>query len=140
MVRMYPVSDSFSAPVRPKIVLVEDDAAVRRSLQLVLQARGFDVKAFAEPERLLRDGAIGDAGCLIADFQLKQNCSGLDLLSALRNRPWTGPAILITAYPSAALAEEATERGFAAVLSKPFRDSELADMVARLVSDGSKLH
>ena len=138
MVRMYPVSDAFPSPVRPKVLLVEDDAAVRRSLQLVLQARGFDVKAFADPELLLHDGAIEGAGCLIADFRLQQNCSGLDLLSALRHRCWTGPAILITAYPSAALVEEASERGFAAVLSKPFRDRELADTVARLLSESSK--
>ena len=141
MALMYPMSDAFSSPVRPKILLVEDDMAVRRSLQLVLQARGFDVRAFADPELLLRDGATEDAGCLIADFRLQQNCSGLDLLSALRNRSWTGPAILITAYPSPALAEEARERGFAAVLSKPFRDRELADTVARLLlRDGSKAH
>jgi FixJ family two-component response regulator len=98
------------------------------------------VRAFADPELLLCDGATKDAGCLIADFRLQQNCSGLDLLSALRRRSWSGPAILITAYPSAALAEEAKERGFAAVLSKPFRDRELADTVTRLLSDGSKPH
>lgn len=133
MARMYPISDAFSSPVRPKILLVEDDTAVRRSLQLVLQARGFDVRAFADPGLLLRDGAPVDAGCLIADFRLQQTCSGLDLLSALRNNSWTGPAILITAFPSVELTEEATQRGFAAVLSKPFREREIADTVAQLI-------
>lgn len=133
MARMYPTFDAFPSPLRPKVLLVEDDTAVRRSLQLVLQARGFDVKAFADPEFLLHDAAIDDAACLVADFRLQRGCSGLDLLSALRHKTWVGPAILITAYPSAALTEEATQRGFAAVLSKPFRERELADTVAQLI-------
>lgn len=127
------ISGTSTPSGRPAVVLVEDDTAVRRSLQLVLQARGFDVKAFPDPEMLLRDGAIDGATCLIADYRLQQNCTGLDLLSALRHRSWSAPAILITAYPSASLSEEAIRRGFSAVLSKPFRDRELADTVAKLI-------
>ena len=130
---MYSAHAAPSSPGPPKVLLVEDDTAVRRSLQLVLQARGFDVKAFADPKLLLRDGAADGAACLVADYQLQQTCNGLDLLSALRRNAWTGPAILITAYPSAALTEEAVLRGYATVLAKPFRDRELADTVARLV-------
>jgi FixJ family two-component response regulator len=130
---MYSAYAAPSSPGPPKVLLVEDDTAVRRSLQLVLQARGFDVKAFADPELLLRDGAADSAACLVADYQLQPSCNGLELLSALRRNAWTGPAILITAYPSAALTQEAALHGYATVLAKPFRDRELADTVARLV-------
>lgn len=118
------------------MLLVEDDTAVRRSLQLVLQARGFDVQAFADPELLLRAGGMGEAACLVADYRLQQSRNGLELLTELRRNSWRGPAILITAFPSAALAEEAAQRGFSAVLAKPFRERELADTVARLVGGG----
>lgn len=130
---MYPSSEILSSPARPKVLLVEDDTAVRRSLQLVLQARGFEVKAFAGPEPLLRDHATGDAACLVADYRLQQGRTGLDVLKELRQRRWAGPAVLITAYPSDTLRDEADQCGFAGVLAKPFRDRELADTVTRLI-------
>ena len=130
---MYPSSEILSSPARPKVLLVEDDTAVRRSLQLVLQARGFEVKAFASPELLLRDGATDDAACLVTDYRLSQDRTGVDLLRQLRRNNWAGPAVLITAYPSESLNAEAAQCGFAAVLAKPFRDRELADRVAQLV-------
>lgn len=139
MARMYSTFDAASSQNRPKVLLVEDDTAVRRSLQFVLQARGFDVKAFADPEPLLRDGATDGAACLVSDYRLQRNCTGLDLLSALRVKCWTGPAVLITAFPSAALTEQARQRGFAAVLSKPFREHELADTVAKLIEGEQSL-
>ncbi|MBS0502456.1 MAG: response regulator [Proteobacteria bacterium] len=121
---------------RPKVLLVEDDTAVRRSLLLVLQARGFDVKAYADPVSLLREGATKGAACLIADYLLQRNCDGLDLLGTLRKNRWAGPAILITAHSSAALSEKAFQCGFAAVLAKPFRERELAETVIRLIGRG----
>src|SRR3546814_15865794 len=56
-------SERITSPTgeRPRLLLLEDDAGVRRSLQLLLRARGFDVRAYAAGAALLADPAACDA-------------------------------------------------------------------------------
>jgi FixJ family two-component response regulator len=117
---------------RPRVVLVEDDAAVRRSLQLLLQGRGYDVRAYASGVALLVDPAAGDAACFIADYRLAE-LDGIEILSELRRRKWHGPAVLITAFVSPDLTERAKAAGFDADIAKPFLDHFLVDEIGRLV-------
>ena len=124
-----------SQPPRPRILLVEDDSAVRRSLQLLLQARGYDVRAHASGITMLEDPAWLEAACMVADYRL-EGPDGFEILSRLRAKGWAGPAVLITAYPSADLAQRAQAGGFSQVIEKPFREGVVADTVARL----TKLH
>ncbi|PZU57983.1 MAG: response regulator [Sphingobium sp.] len=114
--------------IRPRIVLVEDDAGVRRSLQLVLQARGLDVRSYATAAAVLGDPAALDAACLVTDYALGET-TGTTLAQTLRARGWHGPAILITAFPSPALTAEASAAGIARVLEKPFQEHALIDAV-----------
>lgn len=120
-----------SPPSRPRILLVEDDSAVRRSLQLLLQARGWDVRAHASGATMLEDPAWRQAACMVADYQLA-GLDGFEVLARLRAKGWAGPAVLITAYPSAELTDRAAAGGFAQVIEKPFREGAVADAVARL--------
>lgn len=124
------------APERLRLLLVEDDAGVRRSLQLLFRARGFDVRAYAAGAALLADPLAESAGCFVADYSM-HDLDGLEVLSRLRARGWSGPAVLITAYPSDDLKARALAEGFSEVLEKPFREHVLGDTVARLVgADG----
>ncbi|MET1754528.1 response regulator [Novosphingobium sp. RD2P27] len=127
------VSDKLSgaAPKRPRLLLVEDDAGVRRSLQLLLQAKGFDVRAYATGAALLADPSSINARCIVADYSM-DNIDGLEVLSRLRTRGWVGPAVLITAYSSPTLQERACAEGFNVVLEKPFRDHTLVETINRL--------
>lgn len=120
-----------AVPPRPRILLIEDDSAVRRSLQLLLQARGYDVRAHANGTTMLADPACAAAACMVADYQL-DGLDGVEILSRLRARGWAGPALLITAHPSSELAGRAAASGFAQVIEKPFREGAVADAVARL--------
>ena len=119
--------------VRPMILLMEDDPAVRRSLQLLLRARGFDVRAHAAGAPLLADDNVGRAACLIADYRV-DDIDGIDLLVRLRARHWAAPAILITGYSSDLLRGRATAAGYAIVLDKPIRDHALVEAVDRLTA------
>jgi len=120
---------------RPRLALVEDDAGVRRSLQLLFRAWGFDVRAYAAGAALLADPAARDACCLVADYKLTET-DGIELLSRLRGSGWSGPAVLNTAFPSADLAERALAHGYNQVVEKPFRERALGDVVARLTGAG----
>lgn len=120
---------------RPRLLLVEDDAGVRRSLQLLFRARGFDVRAYATGSALLADPQSRDARCFVADYRLEE-IDGIEVLSRLRDSGWSGPAVLITAFPSADLSAHALAHGFSQVLEKPFREHALGDAVARLTGGG----
>ena len=123
---------------RPRLLLVEDDAGVRRSLQLLFRARGFDVRAYAAGAALLADPTVCNACCFIADYRLDET-DGIDVLCRLRESGWSGPAVLITAFPSADLTERALAHGFSQVLEKPFREHVLGEAVARLTGGGEAI-
>ncbi len=127
--------ENIATPVRerPRLLLVEDDAGVRRSLQLLLRARGFDVRAYSAGTALLADPLSADAGCFVADYSM-EDLDGVEVLARLRSRGWNGPAILITAFPSPDLKERAFAEGFNEVLEKPFREHVLGDTIVRLVN------
>jgi FixJ family two-component response regulator len=112
------------AAERPILILVEDDDGVRRSLQLLLFGRGFEVRSFASAAAALADPAALDAHYLVADYRLPES-DGVTLLAAMRERGWTGRAVLITAYPSDALQDAAHVVGFNAVIEKPLRQQDL---------------
>lgn len=122
---------SGSAKARPRLLLVEDDAGVRRSLQLLLQAKGFDVRAYATGAALLADPSVDGASLFVADYSM-DDLDGIEVLSRLRTRGWAGPAVLITAYPSPTLDARARAKGFDVVLEKPFRDHVLVETVTKL--------
>lgn len=120
---------------RPLVLLAEDDAAVRRSLQLALQAQGFAVRAHASGSTLLADASVDSAICLIADYRM-DGLDGTQLLAHLKSGGWRGPAILITAHASNRLHREAAASGYDVVIDKPFRMATLLDAVVRLTASG----
>lgn len=105
---------------------------MRRSLQLVLRARGFDVRAYGSSKAILADEAARDAAALIADFRLRDG-DGIEVLETLRERDWRGPALLVTRFPNPDLDARAGRAGFSRVLQKPLVEGALADTVERLL-------
>src|SRR3954466_4862503 len=77
-------------PRRGKIVIVEDDARVRRSLQLLLTGQGFEVRAYPSARGLGSDPEAPKSDCLVADL-IMPDSDGLALLRQLRHAGWTGP-------------------------------------------------
>jgi FixJ family two-component response regulator len=116
---------------RPRVLLVEDDPGVRRSLQLLLRGRGFEVRAYASGLALLADPTALSAVCLVADY-LMPDVNGIKVLVALRGLGWSGEALLITAYPTPELAARALKAGFSRVLEKPLIDAALVEIIAGL--------
>lgn len=126
--------EPFRTPAREnRLLLVEDDPAVRRSIQLLLRGQGYDVRAYASSLDLLADPLALTALALIADFRMP-DIDGLLVLDRLRARGWTGSALLITGFPGDDLSARARAAGFDRVIEKPFVDAAFLDAVARLVS------
>jgi FixJ family two-component response regulator len=115
-----------------KVVLVDDDAAVRNSLGLIFTGRGYVVDLYAGGEAVLRANLADNARtCLIADY-LMPDIDGLTLLGRLRMQGWSGPAVLISGHFDATLEQRALAAGYSEVFEKPLSHERLLDGVARL--------
>jgi two-component system, LuxR family, response regulator FixJ len=109
------------------ICIVDDDEAVRDSLEAVLEAEGFDVAAFASARDFLDDGLAG-AGCLVTDLRMP-DMNGLELLAALAGRAQAPPVIMITGHGDVPMAVRAMKLGAVDFIEKPF-DTQV--LVARV--------
>lgn len=118
-----------AAEKRPKLLLVEDDDALRRALQLILYNQGFEVRAYRSAAQALADRSAAEANVLIADYRLPDS-DGIALLGALRSRGWSGRAVLITGFPSPSVTASANSVGYAAILEKPVPHHRLLAAIA----------
>lgn len=114
----------------PRLLLVEDDDAVRRGLQLLLTGQGYQVHAFSRATLALADPSAIAASHLVIDYVLPEG-DGIEALHVLQSHGWKGCAVLVTAFYSRQLCDTALAAGFAAVLPKPFREMELLEALAR---------
>jgi FixJ family two-component response regulator len=108
----------------PQVIVVDDDQAVRRSLQLLLRGHGYRVKAYADAGAVANDPDAAEAALLVTDYRLS-NEDGFDVLRGMRERGWHGSALLITGYNTPALTTDASAAGFESVLDKPIRPNLL---------------
>ena len=118
--------------VRPQVLIVEDDTPVRRSLQLLLAAQGYAVRAYASAALALADPNAHRSDCLIADLVM-DDIDGLGLLASLREKGWNGAAILISGHLNMERTKQAQDGGFETILEKPFADGLLIEAVAKAV-------
>lgn len=115
---------------RFKVVVTDDEASIRRSLQLLLHANGYEAQSYTSASALLADRDALSADCLIADYNMP-DIDGLCLLQALQKTGWHGDAILITAYCSEELTRRAKACGYAEVVAKPFIRRPILDALQR---------
>jgi CheY-like chemotaxis protein len=114
------------------ILLVEDDDAVRRSLQLLLRSRGYEVRAHASGLGLAQDLGARGCDCLIADLMMPQ-VDAIQLLAELRAAGWNGKSVLISGHLDTRWENRAREGGYDLVLPKPLSDSVLVRTIEALL-------
>ncbi|MEA1015538.1 response regulator [Sphingosinicella sp. LY1275] len=120
-----------TASDRPRILIVDDDAALRSALTFSLELEGFAVEAFESGEALVARGLVPDPGCLVLDYHLP-GMDGLALLALLRARGVALPALIITSLPTRSLAARAAAAG-AAIIEKPLLCDALAAAIRAAV-------
>ena len=106
------------------VYIVDDDAAIRDSVSLMLGLAGYRTASFADAEAFERAWRPDWAGCVLADLRMPGK-SGLDLLQAFRQRGVALPFVIMTAHgdvPSARAAFLAEAVDF---LEKPFGEAQL---------------
>jgi two-component system response regulator FixJ len=104
--------------------IIDDDRAIRDSLGLLLQTEGYVVRTYESARIFLSDVTESERGCVVTDVRMPE-ITGLDLLSAMRERHIFMPIILITAHADVPLAVQAMKMGAIDLIEKPFDDEAL---------------
>ncbi|HWP35678.1 MAG TPA: sigma-54 dependent transcriptional regulator, partial [Thermodesulfobacteriota bacterium] len=120
---------------RKRILIVDDDPAVRQVLALALEDEGWATEVVGSGEAALARLAAGPVDLVILDERMP-GLRGRDVLRELRRRHLEVPVLFLTAYAERELLRDLLELGVGAFCEKPFHLGELVDKVARLVADG----
>jgi two-component system response regulator FixJ len=104
---------------RTLIHVIDDDDAVRDSLEALLLAEGYDVQGFASAEAFLADGDPSSAACCLLDVRMPGK-DGLTLLAELDDQPMSTPVIVMTGHGDVPMAVKAMKLGAVDFIEKPF--------------------
>lgn len=110
--------------MKPNICIIEDDAAVRESLRLMLELHGYGVEEFEDGALFLARERFDDVLCIILDLNLPGE-NGLQILSRLRAQAIATPTFIVTGRADAAVRKEAMRLEALALFEKPLPAREL---------------
>ena len=118
------------------IAVVEDDTSLRRAVERLLRASGFEAYTFASAEEFLKSAVPESHACLILDIHLP-GMSGFELLDHLTASALPPPAIFITAEDEDSLRKQASLIPNSVYLHKPFAGAVLLAAVLSLFNRSS---
>jgi FixJ family two-component response regulator len=134
--KAYPAANP---PSRSVVIIVDDDAAVRDSLDSLFRSVGLETRLFGSPAQLLASALPDGPGCIVLDVRLP-GVSGLDLQGQLKRQGIDFPIIFMTGHGDIPMSVRAMKAGAVDFLSKPFRDQDMLDAVsAALDRDAHRL-
>jgi two-component system C4-dicarboxylate transport response regulator DctD len=113
-----------------KVLLIEDDDAVRIGSEQALRLAGFDVESFASSERALAGIERGMPAVVVSDVKLP-GMDGLGLLRRIAETEKALPVILVTGHGDITMAVEAMRDGAYDFIEKPFASERLVEVVGR---------
>ncbi len=119
------------------VAIVDDEASIRDSLQMLLRAAGYVTRVFSTAEALLRE-ALPSFVCVLVDLRLP-DMNGLELQAELGRRAPAPPVIVITAHGDVSSARAALLAGAVDFLEKPIDNDELLTAVRAAVAGSYRL-
>jgi two-component system nitrogen regulation response regulator NtrX len=111
---------SEGAAYRASVLVVDDEASIRESLRMILEYEGYRVDEAASGSEALTKIAVRRPSALLLDIKMPQ-MDGLALLSAVRERGYSMPVLMISGHGNVASAVEATRLGAYDFLEKPLQ-------------------
>jgi FixJ family two-component response regulator len=110
------------------VIVIDDDAGVRVSIQGLLKSVGLRSESFDTPQEFLRSKRADGPSCLVLDVRLR-GVSGLDFQRQLADAGLQIPIIFITGHGDIPMTVKAMKSGAVEFLTKPFRDQDLLDAI-----------
>ena len=119
-------------PKRGTVYVVDDDEAVRDSVQWLLEGQDFRVRSFESAEVFLARYDPREVACLIVDIRM-DGMSGLELQDRLIERNSPLPIAFITGHGDVPLAVDTMKKGALDFIQKPFKEEHLVPLVERML-------
>jgi FixJ family two-component response regulator len=119
-------------PKKGTVYVVDDDEAVRDSLQWLLEGKDYRVRCFDSAESFLSRYDPREVACLIVDIRMG-GMTGLELQDRLLERKSPLPIVFITGHGDVPMAVNTMKKGAMDFIQKPFKEDELVSLVERML-------
>ena len=121
--------------IQQTVYVVEDDEAVRDSLELLLKSDGKPVQTFESATDFLKDYSDKMAGCIVLDIRMP-GMDGMELQKKLNDKHSILPIIFVTGHGDVPMAVDAMKEGAVDFIQKPYREEALLEKIeAALAQD-----
>ncbi|MBB5049612.1 two-component system response regulator FixJ [Rhodopseudomonas rhenobacensis] len=115
-------------PPRGNVYVIDDDPAMRDSLEFLLDSVDFQVVLFESAVAFLDALSTLEFGCVVSDVRMP-GIDGMDLLKRLKTNGNPLPVVIMTGHGDVPLAVEAMKLGAVDFIEKPFEDDRLIGMI-----------
>jgi len=117
-----------------KVLVVDDDPQVCKTVGMILQEHGYHVQSYSQPRQALQ--AVRKAPFDIALIDIKMpDLDGLELVEKVKGEDPRVASIVMTAYPDVQTAAETMRLGARDYITKPFREDQLLGSVERIAQE-----
>ncbi len=121
-------------PKKGTVYVVDDDEAVRDSLQWLLEGKDYRVRCYDSAESFISRYDPREVACLIADIRMG-GMTGLELQDRLIERKSPLPIVFITGHGDVPMAVNTMKKGAMDFIQKPFKEEELLGLVERMLDE-----
>ena len=119
-------------PKKGTVFVVDDDEAVRDSLQWLLEGQDYRVRSFDSAESFLSRYDVREVACLIVDIRMG-GMTGIELQYRLKEQSSPLPIVFITGHGDVPMAVDTMKRGAMDFIQKPFKEEQLLSLVERML-------
>jgi two-component system response regulator FixJ len=115
------------------VLIVDDDAAVRDSMRMLLKTVGINAQTFGSGDDFIAAYDPNWDGCILLDIRMP-GTSGMEVQNKLLELGCELPVIFVTGHGDIPMAVDAMHKGAFDFLQKPFRDQELLDRITEALA------
>ena len=119
-------------PKKGTVYVVDDDEAVRDSIQWLLEGKEYRVRCFESAESFLSRYDAREVACLIVDVRMG-GMTGMELQSRLIEAHSPLPIVFITGHGDVPMAVDSMKNGAMDFIQKPFKEDQLVSLVERML-------
>ena len=120
--------------IQQTVYVVEDDEAVRDSLELLLKSDGKPVKTYESATAFLKDYSDKMAGCIVLDIRMP-GMDGMELQKKLNEKHSILPIIFVTGHGDVPMAVDAMKEGAVDFIQKPYREKALLEKIEAALTE-----
>ncbi len=124
-------------PKKGTVYVVDDDEAVRDSLQWMLEGKDYRVRCFDSAESFLSRFDAREVACLIVDIRM-DGMTGLELQNRLIENHSPLPLAFITGHGDVPMAVDTMKKGAMDFIQKPFDEPQLLQLVERMLAQAKE--